>query len=383
MTLSASEPEYGLLLPSDTISLTDTEVDWAKQQSQRVSPTAAPWQIYLNGLARIGLQHWLEKRTPELLDQTALSLPVSVDELCEMTIGNYRLYLLATDTVDDSEVPITHGAVSTSFQPHFYVLVEVFEELQQVRVGGYLPQAQIAAFWQSQRPNPVPSQAAFAEVSNDPAGWLSVTDFDLNIDRLLLQLTCLEPEATTVSNPTTRSRMATAANLATNAARWLTNQLDQIAEEWAWVLLPPSTSLAMRSLRFSSAQLGEVMTDLINRGKIAVPPQVGHVYRDIQIHEMMLRLYAVTWELPNGNAPSDWMLLLILGTPAGARIPPDVRLQVRDETQVLADLTLEDNPNNYLYVQVRGEQNESFYITISYRDQQVNLSPITFAMEVE
>lgn len=391
---SPFEPDYGLLLPTDTLALSEAEIDWAKQQSQMGTDYAAAWQIYLNALARIGLQHWLEHRAPDLLNEADLPR-VSIDQLCEVTIGNYRLYLIATDAIDDAEVPLTHAAVTTNFRPHFYVLVEVFEELQQVRVGGYLSQAQLAQLL------PRPSSSQAPTVSQSDLYWLSITDFDLNIDRLLLQLSCLNPETSlgtssesslelTSDSFTSSIAQSIASTAAINAARWINNQLDQAAQDLAWVLLPPSAGMAMRSLRFSSEQLGEVMADLMQRGEIAVPPQVGHAYRDIQLGEAQLRLYAVTWELPNVNASTGWILLLILGTPTGSRMPSEVRLQVRDQTQLLADVTpavtptgipSTNRPDRYLYAQVSGELHESFYVTLSWRDRQVDLPPITFIPE--
>lgn len=393
--LDAAAPEYGMLLPPDIISLTDAEADWAKMQSQSVSEATDPWQVYLNALARLGLQHWLETRSPELLGEAGQGLRITADELCKVTLGAYRLYLVATDAVDDSEVAVPDAAITTNFSPHFYVLVEVFEEIQQVCVCGYLSQAQITQLLQRQMQSqvaPPPVETVFY--------WLAVTDFDLNLDRLLLYLNCLEPEIAEVNHAAMHSPSVGSGIMAAaiNVGRWLQNQVDQTAQELAWILLPPipsfragtsltdpfgSSSGELRPLQSPTEEFNRLINDLVRNAGLAIPPEARGAYRDWQWETFNLRLYVTTWELPIVGSPSNWSLLLVLGAQPGSSLPLGLQLQVRDETQILEQPILVDASSVYLYAQVIGTQEEQFWMTLALPNgAAMTLPPFTFSSDV-
>jgi hypothetical protein len=388
-SLNHAERGYGMLLPSDTISLIDAEVDWAKEQSQSLANASASWQTYLNALARIGLQHWLEKRSPELLENADQFLQRPAGELCEITVGNYRLYLVATDAVDDSEVALPHTAITTDFNPRLYILIEIFEELQQVHICGYLPQPQVNQLLQHQ----IQQQAAQSAAPD--LYWLSVTDFDLNSDRLLLCLNCLEPIEInrSAANPSPAFSNVTAA--AINVGRWLQDQVDRVAQELAWILLPPipsfrmgtslsdpflSSSGELRPLQSPTEEFNRLISDLIRNAGLSIPPDARGAYRDWQWETLNLRLYVTTWELPLAGSPSNWALLLVLGAQPGFNLPLGLQLQVRDETQVLEEPILVDTSSVYLYAQVIGTQEEQFWVTLSLPNgAAMTLPPFTFS----
>lgn len=367
-----------ILLSLDNLTLTSAQIHWAAKLSQ-AAPTNQRCQVYLNALALLGVTQWFEERAPELsLDSVWLTssrlLDSRVDQaqkdtlaqsLSNLTVGAFRLRLVITDNLADDVVLVSRAMIEQpEAMPHFCLMVEVSEELSQVRVSGYLLTQQLMKRCQA-----TTLEREDAETYLIPTDW-----FDADSGKLLLYLSCLEPPSVSVPARLNVSPV----QRAVNAGLWLRNQLDQVAESLSWVLLPPSASLAMRSVRFSSAQLDRVMNDLIDRGDIELPPQIGHAYQEIPFKTTTLRLYALVWELPNAEETPEWMLLVILGTPAGAQLPAGVRLQIRDETQLLANTVLELYPDSYLYAQVRGGQDEQFYVTVSLDDEKIDLAPIRF-----
>lgn len=378
-----------ILLSPDHLTLTSAQIHRATELSQ-TAPTHQRWQVYLSALARLGVTQWFQERAPELsLDSewfaSSRLRDLRVDHtqqdtlaqsLSNLTVGAFRLHLVTTDNLTDDVALVSRIMIEQpDLMPHFYLMVEVLEELAQVRVSGYLPAQQLI-----ERCQATLLEREDAETYLIPTDW-----FDADSGRLLLYLSCLEPSSVqiTSTHPLTLSLPQRTVNAGfINAGLWLRNQLDQVAESLSWVLLPPSASLAMRSVQFSSAQLDRVMTDLIDRGDIELPPQIGHAYQEIPFRTTTLRLYALVWELPNAEGTPEWMLLVILGTPTGAQLPAEVRLQIRDETQLLANAVLELYPDSYLYAQVRGEQNEQFYITVLLEDEKIDLAPIGFSPNV-
>jgi hypothetical protein len=118
---------------------------------------------------------------------------------------------------------------------------------------------------------------------------------------------------------------------------------------------------------------------LKNQGDIAVPSQARGAYRDLQWENIALRLYVVAWELPATDSVPEWTLLLILGAQPNGTLPLGIKLQVRDEVQILEEPVLSDRSKKYLYARVIGTQNERFWVTISLAGgTALTLPPFTF-----
>lgn len=340
-------------LPADTLTLSAEQVVSATRLSQT---HPKPWQTYLAALARLGVEQWFEERMPELrLNHSPSNAAVQ----SQLTAGRFQLGLVTTTDITDGLVLLPKAMLNQP--PDFYLLVEIFEELAQLRIYGFLPASQV----------PNPQQL---ELEDDQTYLVPLNLFDPDISKILLYIQYLAPIAA--------PQPVRIAQRPINASRWLVNQLDQVAAELSWVLLPPAPSWAMRSrMRFPLAQLDRVMTELINRNEIELPPQIGHAYQDLQLGEPTLRLYTVVWELSRPDEPPAWVLLLILGTPTGAPLPTGASLQVSDQTKPLGEPVFASNRHPHLYMQVSGEQHEQFYITVTSGDQRAELPPIGFSPE--
>lgn len=351
-----------MFLSADTISLTEAQIDRASAISQRESIEAKQWQLYLNTLAQLGVENWLQNRAPELRVLSDRSL-----ESNQLRIGNFRIHLIATDELEADEVAISRSAIDSTFIPHLYVLVEVLEELGQVQIRSAIEQAQLIEQVRSMQPE-------------DETYWLNAESFDANPDRLLLWLRCLDADALPTVAPSRTSGISIANAVtqgAMNVGLWLNDRLDQMAEEFAWILLPaPAPNLELQPMRSANEEFNQVLHQLMQQGRINALPQARGGYRDFQCEDALLRLYAMTWK---AAGDSDWTLLLVLGAQPGAALPLGTRLQVRDADRVLAEPVLHDRAQDYLFTQVIGTEAERFWVSIGFQNgATLTLPPFTF-----
>ena len=394
----------GTFLSLESITLSPEQIEWAIQLSKSVASQAQQWQTYLNALALEGVEQWLQKRAPELtinsewlpgtesnffVNSSRQHLTVRqptdatlLESICRLQVNEFNLCLIATDTLYDTNISLSRTAIESSqFVPHFYVLVEILEELEQTNIRGYL-----------QRDRFIHQQQSIGlQRESDTAYLLPIDWFEDDLDKLLLYLRCLEPTAISVvthQESTLRSSplpslVQESTQRAINVGLWLRNELDRVAQELSWILLPPaSLSSECRSLKSPPEPFNDVVAELMNQGNIAIPSQARGAYRDLQWENVALRLYVVAWELPATGSVPEWTLLLILGAQPNATLPLGIKLQVRDEVQILEEPVLSDRSQDYLYVQVIGIQSERFWVTISLPDgAALTLPPFTFDEE--
>lgn len=388
-------------LQVDAIELSPGQIDRAIQLSQSAATDPnQQWQRYLDALALLGFQEWLGDRAPDLPFQsnrcTLLQPSPSIPQqgVWNLQVGAFSVALLSIGSLMDSVVQVPaadmtgrSGSSTTATAPQFYVLIEVLEEQELVRVYGYLRANELS----SQIARLTPDAEGSYEV---PLDW-----FTPDPDRLLLLLRALEADATrTVAvapalasepppRPAARASLAAAMPRVINAARWLrsqldaiaddvSNQLDAIADDLSWVMLSPAPATAMR---WRHQELQDITTALQNRG-LQVPASAGGAYSDLSPQDIPLRLHTLIWTLPE---TAEWVLLVVLGPQPGTLLPSGIRLRVRDNQQVLADEALTPaNQDGYLYALVIGTVGESFGITIDLPDgSHVNLPLLTFSDE--
>lgn len=158
-------------LSPENITLDAEQVEQAIALSQAATSEAQQWQTYLNALARFGLEEWLRKRAPDL--------PVQRNRnLSQLRVNQFNLFLLARDSLyNEVTVPIASQPL------HFYVLIEVLEELEQVCIRGYIQHRQVIEMRDL--------------LQRDETSYLLPIDrFELNPDKLLLSFRCLDPAST-------------------------------------------------------------------------------------------------------------------------------------------------------------------------------------------
>lgn len=420
----------GTFLSLESITLSSEQIEWALELSQSVTSEPQQWQTYLNALALQGIKQWLQKRAPELIlssewfsrkendslgDSSSQLLVMSKppdatfsESICQLSLNEFKLYLIATDSLYDTNVSISRTAFESSqFIPHFYVLVEVLEELEQTNIRGYLRHDWLCQHLKGDREALLETadhflhqqQSIGLQPESDTTYLLPIDWFERDSDQLLLCLRCLDPAAipavspqdSTFGSSSLPSPVQKFNQPAINVGLWLKDQLDRVAQDLSWILLPPpSLSPELRSLQSPIEQFNDVIEQLVDRGNMVIPSQARGVYRDLHWENIALRLYVVAWELQATNSVPEWTLLLILGAPPNDTLPLGIKLQVRDEIQILEEPVLTDllgsrasyRSKAYLYAQVIGTHNERFWVTIALAGgTALTLPPFTFEEE--
>ncbi|MEL6912391.1 MAG: DUF1822 family protein, partial [Cyanobacteria bacterium J06598_4] len=161
---------------------------------------------------------------------------------------------------------------------------------------------------------------------------------------------------------------------AVNVKSWLTNELDELAQNLAWTLLPPPV-FAANGLRDLSVvnrtspteEFAAIVTQLRRSGE-DIPLEARGACQDFTLGDRQLRLFAVTWRVEEGNLP-EWSLLLVLGGQPQDYLPQGLRLELTESGMLLDTKTVDRNTaDSYLYTQVIGELHEQFTVTITLAD---------------
>ena len=375
------------ILTPDSIALSEAQVHQAMDLAHHAVLEAEQWQTYLTALALLGLQAWLDKRSPELklesdfLQAGSLSAesprrPAAASlsqQVGAVRIAQSQIHLLTTDCLADPLVAAPQ--LSPDARPDFYLLVEVLEELSEVRLRGYLPQARCSLLESPDQPSGLrQAELMFLPVMSfaDPSG-------------LLLLLRAQLTGALLRQTPASPARALERSSNVINLGLWLQNRLDQAAEALAWRLLPPaalnlSGALMGGTMRQVAGDLGDLNAVIraLQRQGIAIPASARAGERDLTLEAIRLRLYALTWVA----APGQWALLLILGpleSGSSSRLPVGLTLKVEADQDLLAEERLKDHP--YLYSLVAGAVQEQFRVTVtSPTGAALSLTPFGFEL---
>jgi hypothetical protein len=375
-TMIMNDPLFDALqveaLPPEALSLTSSQIMRAIQLSQNRSTPDRQWQMYLGALAEIGFEQWLQARSPDLAAKIQ-SRPftenlISSTPLSLLQVGDFRLCLLTVSSGVEDRITVPIAVVNElNATPHFYVLIEVWEEQGCVNIYGYLRRDRLV----------IDQQTELAVSGVNTTAWLFLEWFDPNVDTLLLYLRCLNPDAIAVSQDSTVSQLSSRVPTI-NVAHWLRNQLDDIAQELSWVLLPP-LAVTFRDMGTSIEQFDSITMALLQQG-VAIPFHARGAYQNLEWENAALRLYVVTWQEAQSTPAPEFSLLLILGAQPGDELPIGTKLIVEDDLQQLDEQILtEQRPDTFLFTRVIGIWNEQFQVTIILRDETaIRLPPFRF-----
>ncbi len=166
-----------------------------------------------------------------------------------------------------------------------------------------------------------------------------------------------------------------------NVKSWLSDELDELAQNLAWMLLPapafaPSAFRDLQVINRESpvAEFEAIVAQLRNSGE-DIPDDARGAYQDFELINHGLRLFAVTWAMEETEGVLEWNLLLILGAQPHNYLPQGLRLELREGDTVLDEKVVpEDTEDSYIYTRVIGELEEQFTISIVL----VNGESITF-----
>ncbi len=430
--------------PLETLELSAEAIEAAIALSVQIPHEERQWQTYLNALALSGFEQWLEERAPELevrRDSCSLFQPATanaIEAIANLQVNGFQLCLLAMGSLTDEEVTVPRAVVDLpEYTAHFYAIVEVQEEQETAVIRGFLSYDQLRerratvnreaeADWTYQLPltwfdsdtdhlllnlrGLEPAAIPLPDIPNRTQHLARVRPQLETLlpqlhapDRQLWDVLTWEQGTTVLTNPElldwvyrlqrqeinpTATRQHHLRDLlqlltqpAMNAGRWLQNELDELAEELAWTLLPAPSFAPATAMRSTVEEFEAIVTQLDRQG-VNIPPEARGAYREISLGGTPLRVYAVTWALRSEFTP-EWTLLLIVGAQPGSNLPPSLELRISDPTGVLVSLTSDIRPDNsYLFTSVVGTWDEKFIATLSLSPEvSQTLPPFSFNPE--
>lgn len=164
----------------------------AKKISFRNLEEAHQWKLYLNALALFGFEQWLLETSPNLYHhQDSFSileqnLSKISDVVGKVKLGNFTLYLIAVDNLNDEFISIPKAVInSPELAAHFYVLIEVLAEEEQLNVYGFLRHDQIVKYY----------NLGNCTIQNNSSYLIQLNWFDRELNNLLLSARFLEVSA--------------------------------------------------------------------------------------------------------------------------------------------------------------------------------------------
>lgn len=218
-----------LLLP-ESIWLESEHFEEAKKISDRANHEADNWQTYLNALALLGFEEWLSTR----INQQSIKRDSNISYL---KVGEFKLCLIATENILDEEVNLAVDFIDKpELAAHFYVLLEVLEEQEEVIIRGFLRDDELVNYKTRVKLQP-----------RDGFYRLPLAEFDPEPNHLIFYSRFLEPTAIVLPVVTeTKAEENLVVHLqetTTKLSQWLQGVID---ESWQAIdtLLSPEANLA-------------------------------------------------------------------------------------------------------------------------------------------
>lgn len=347
---------------TEIIHLDSEQIEEAWQITENVQAKKGQLQIYFQALGLVAFEEWLKKREPNLsVDKKQVSLlypeyAQAINAVYNLQVGEFKICLIPTLSFSDEIINIPQAVIDVpEFAAHFYIVIGVEDELEIAAIRGFTRYDELVNVTHK---NPVLSDGNYE---------LNLANFHQQIDELLLYLQCLSPVDIQLpvmsdnSNDYLKDLIKILMQKTVNTGLWIQNQLDEVAEELSWKLLPAPSSLR-RILPTPVEDLDNILTVI----DVEIPAVAARSYRDIILAETQLRLYALTWRLP--ETEGDWSLLIILGAIPENNPPLGIKLRISDLTEVLDEQILQDSSRDYLYAQIVGEKQEKFLVTVTNAD---------------
>ncbi|NMF63204.1 hypothetical protein DP113_15655 [Brasilonema octagenarum UFV-E1] len=318
------------LLLSEVIWLELEDFDNAIDNSKFVNSEAQQWQTYLNTLASIGCEKWLSTRIPQKVICKETNV---LEDIYHLHLGDYKICPIAIEHLLDEVVKIPSSAAV-----HFYVVVEVLEEEEQVIIRGVLRYDELMNY-----------RNQFNLELRDGYYQVPLSLFDTELNHLLFYYYFSEPLAIPLPVTSAQSSLVSLQRSLNNTITKLSEWLEGVFEQsWQTIdtLINPEANLAL-STRIT--QRGAKKAKLIDLGV-----QLG--YKTVAL-------------LVNITEESDEKLgVLIQVHPTGGEryLPPDLKLTLLSKAgKTLQEVTsrLQDN-----YIQLKffkGESGKRFSVELS------------------
>ena len=416
------------------ITLTSEQIDRAVALSNPILNPQQQWQTYLNALALFGFTDWLQDRDSAIEANTtncSVTQPQYanyIDGVFNLNVGEFKVCLLTNGAAIDELVTFPRAILDLpEYAAHFYVLVNVTEERGEIAIDSFLRYDEIIDRMQTNNLTPNadwtydiplawfnsesddlllnlrclnPQAITLPEIST--AISLNINELEALIPQLQTGLTPL-PEMLTwsqgaqlLANPdllawlyelqtanfspqaaiaALRNRLSSTVESVTqsviNVKSWLSNELDEIAQNLAWTLLPAPAfaPAALRDIQVvnresPAEELTAILTQLRDSGE-EIPNDASGAYHDFNLATYGLRLFAVIWEIEETANVPEWNLSIFLGAQPNSYLPQGLKLELRQDNTVLDErIAATDTEDTYLYARVIGELDEQFTVSI-------------------
>jgi hypothetical protein len=298
----------------------------------RVNHEADKWQSYLNALALLGFEEWLSTRITQQ--------PIKRDSnISYLTVGEFKLCLIATENLLDEQVTLAIDFIEKpELAAHFYVLLEVLEEQEEVIIRGFLRYDELVNYKTKVKLQP-----------RDGFYRVPLAEFDPEPNHLIFYSRFLEPTAIALPLVTeTKAEENLVVYLqetTTKLSQWLQGVID---ESWQVIdtLLSPEANLA-----FSTRSV-EVAT---KRGKL--------IDLGIQLsHQTVALLMNITEEA------QEKISISIQLHPTGEEkyLPPNIKVTLLSKAGNILQQVEARGQDNYIQLKLfKGERGKRFSIEVS------------------
>ena len=224
------------LMHTETIWLESEQIELARATIDPVASEAHQWQMYLNTLAAIGLERWLQQYgSNRSIDRTQCVHESGA--IYNFEVNGFKLTLLVKEHILDEVAEIPKVAIE--LPAHFYVLLEVSEERAEVIIRGLLRYDRLQEYLNRVNRSCV----------RDGYYYIPLSVFDPEPQRLLFYCDFLIPESMPLSAMATES---SAPLVSTLTAALQTTQIE--LGQWLQGVITPGWQ-AIDELMGSSAYL--------------------------------------------------------------------------------------------------------------------------------
>ncbi|WP_019503854.1 DUF1822 family protein [Pleurocapsa sp. PCC 7319] len=328
------------LLQPEVIWLEPEHFEQATEISNQVNGEAQEWQTYLNALALFGFEQWLRERIP---DKPVNREPNLIESICHLKVGEFRYGLVATEQVLDEAVNVPQAAIERpELTAHFYVLLEVDEEQEQIVVRGFLRYDELINY----------RSTVNLKLSQDSCYQLPLSLFDTEPNHLLFYSRYLDPTAIPlpVTSPDSiqDSLKETFQSTITQLSQWLQGTLDEGWLSWE-ALVTPEANLAWST---RNASEGTKKGKLINLG-------------------MQLESQTVALLITVTSETSEKVGILVQLYPTGEEryLPANLQLTLRSRAGKILQSTQSRSQDNYIQLKpFKGKPGTRFSVEVSMGD---------------
>lgn len=341
MSKSIDSVEFRALLP-EVIWLEPEHFEQTKEINAPVGKEEFQWQVYLNKLARLGLEEWLKER----IDPNLSIVPNynETEHFAHLCLGDFKLCSIATENPLEEVVYLPKTIVEEpEFTAHFYIIIEVLEEQAATIIRGFFGHDTVLKY---------------CKYSNEKYYQIPLSELDFELNHLLYYFRYLESKAICPATNSVRSTpdklMECLQETRIKLSEWLTGLGDN-----GWQTIEKLVSLEV-NLAYNTRNAIK-LSERASKGKI--------IDLGISIEEQtVVLLVIVTPETENKLG----ILVRLLPTGGNKFLPANLRLKLLSKNGENLHEVRSESQDNYIQLKpFKGQLGKHFSIEVSLNDVSV------------